>query len=40
MTHEKLTLERGTKTLVSKPIKISVPTAKVCWKTVKPTWRS
>tara|TARA_R100000544_G_scaffold37056_1_gene26940 strand:- start:62 stop:394 length:333 start_codon:yes stop_codon:yes gene_type:complete len=40
MVHEKLTLEKNNKIIMSKPLNISIPTVKPKWKTVKPDWRS
>lgn len=40
MTHEKLTIEREDKVIMSSPVKIKIPTVKTKWKIVEPEWRS
>lgn len=39
MTHEKLVIEKHNKTILTKPINVSIPTVKTKWKTVQPNWR-
>ena len=40
MVHEKLTIEKEDKVIMSKPVEIKIPTVKTKWKVVQPTWRS
>ena len=40
MTHEKLTIEKEDKVIMSSPVEIKIPTVKTKWKTVEPDWRS
>ena len=40
MVHEKLTIAKEDKVIMSKPVKIKIPTVKTKWKTVEPEWRS
>jgi len=40
MTHEKLTIAKEDKVIMSSPVKIKIPTVKTKWKTVEPEWRS
>ena len=40
MTHEKLTIEKENKVIMSSPVEIKIPTVKTKWKTVQPEWRS
>ena len=40
MTHEKLTIEKGERVILDKPVQIKIPTVTTKWKTVEPDWRS
>ncbi len=40
MVHEKLTVEKEDKVIMSSPVQIKIPTVKTKWKTVQPEWRS
>jgi len=40
MPHEKLTIEKGERVVMNKPVQIKIPTVKTKWKTVEPEWRS
>ena len=40
MPHEKLTIVKENKVIMSNPVEIKIPTVKTKWKTVEPDWRS
>ena len=40
MVHEKLTIEKGERVVMTTPVQIKIPTVKTKWKTVEPEWRS
>ena len=40
MPHEKLTIEKGERVVMNKPVQIKIPTVKTKWKTVEPEWRN
>ena len=40
MVHEKLTVVKEDKVIMSSPVEIKIPTVKTKWKTVHPEWRS
>ena len=40
MSHEKLTVEKGERVVMTTPVQIKIPTVKTKWKTVDPEWRS
>ena len=40
MVHEKLTIAKEDKVIMSSPVEIKIPTVKTKWKTVEPDWRS
>jgi len=40
MVHEKLTVEKGERVVMTTPVQIKIPTVKTKWKTVEPEWRS
>ena len=39
MSHEKLTVEKGERVVMTKPVQIKIPTVTTKWKTVEPDWR-
>jgi len=39
MVHEKLVVEKSSKTIINKPFDVRLPTLSVKWKTVDPDWR-
>ena len=40
MSHQKLSIVKEDKVIMSSPVKIKIPTVKTKWKTVEPEWRS
>ena len=40
MVHEKLTVEKSERVVMTTPVQIKIPTVKTKWKTVEPEWRS
>ncbi len=40
MPHEKLTVEKGERVVMTTPVQIKIPTVRTKWKTVDPEWRS
>ena len=40
MPHEKLTVEKGERVVMTTPVQIKIPTVTTKWKTVEPDWRS
>ena len=40
MVHEKLTIEKSERVVMTTPVQIKIPTVKTKWKTVEPEWRS
>ena len=40
MVHEKLTVVKEDKVIMSSPVKIKLPTVKTKWETVEPDWRN
>ena len=40
MVHEKLTVEKGERVVMTTPVQIKIPTVKTKWKTVEPEWRN
>ena len=40
MVHEKLTVDKGERVVMTTPVQIKIPTVKTKWKTVEPEWRS
>ncbi len=40
MPHEKLTVEKGERVVMTTPVQIKIPTVTTKWKTVDPDWRS
>lgn len=40
MQHQKLSIVKEDKVIMSSPVKIKIPTVKTKWKTVEPEWRS
>tara|TARA_B100000214_G_scaffold367638_1_gene338044 strand:- start:823 stop:1155 length:333 start_codon:yes stop_codon:yes gene_type:complete len=39
MPHEKLTIEKGERVVMTTPVQIKIPTVTTKWKTVEPDWR-
>jgi hypothetical protein len=40
MPHEKLTIEKSERVVMTTPVQIKIPTVTTKWKTVEPDWRS
>lgn len=40
MVHEKLTIVKEDRVIMSSPVKIKLPTVKTKWETVEPDWRN
>ena len=40
MPHEKLTIVKESKVIMSNPVEIKIPTVNTKWQTVEPDWRS